>query len=65
MAPDTIDRVPRKDAKAIGMGRGYSTRSMRATFITTALENGATLGDMQRGRARRDRHHPALRPARL
>jgi site-specific recombinase XerD len=28
--------------------RGYSTHSMRATFITTALENGATLDDVQR-----------------
>ena len=28
--------------------RGYSAHSMRATFITTALENGATLDDVQR-----------------
>jgi integrase/recombinase XerD len=48
MDPDAIDRVLRKYAKAIGMGRGYSAHSMRATFITTALENGATLDDVQR-----------------
>jgi integrase/recombinase XerD len=48
MDPDAIDRVLRKHARAIGMGRGYSAHSMRATFITTALENGATLDDVQR-----------------
>jgi hypothetical protein len=48
MDPDAIDRVLRKHAGAIGMGRGYSAHSMRATFITTALENGATLDDVQR-----------------
>jgi integrase len=45
---DAIDRVLRKHAKAIGMGRRYSAHSMRATFTTTALENGATLDDVQR-----------------
>ena len=48
MDPDAIDRVLRKHARAIGMDRGYSAHSMRATFITTALENGATLDDVQR-----------------
>jgi integrase len=48
MDPDAIDRVLRKHAKAVGLGRGYSAHSMRATFITTALENGATLDDVQR-----------------
>jgi integrase/recombinase XerD len=48
MDPDAIDRVLRKHAKAIGLTRGYSGHSMRATFITTALENGATLDDVQR-----------------
>jgi len=48
MDPDAIDRVLRKYAKAIGLSRGYSAHSMRATFITTALENGATLDDVQR-----------------
>jgi integrase/recombinase XerD len=32
----------------IGLTRGFSSHSMRATFITTALENGATLDDVQR-----------------
>jgi integrase/recombinase XerD len=48
MDPDAIDRVLRKHATAIGLARGYSAHSMRATFITTALENGATLDDVQR-----------------
>jgi integrase/recombinase XerD len=48
MDPDAIDRVLRKHAKAVGLDWGYSAHSMRATFITTALENGATLDDVQR-----------------
>jgi hypothetical protein len=32
----------------MGLTRGYSTHSMRAALITTALENGATLDDVQR-----------------
>jgi integrase/recombinase XerD len=36
MDPDAIDRVLRKHATAIGLGRGFSAHSMRATFITTA-----------------------------
>jgi integrase/recombinase XerD len=43
MDPDAIDRILRKHAAAIGLGRGYSAHSMRATFITTALENGVLL----------------------
>jgi integrase/recombinase XerD len=43
MDPDAIDRVLRKHAGAIGLDRGYSAHSMRATFITTTLENGASL----------------------
>jgi integrase/recombinase XerD len=45
---DAIDRVLRKHAAAIGLMRGYSAHSMRATFITTALENGCSLEDVQR-----------------
>jgi site-specific recombinase XerD len=45
--PDVIDRILRKYAKRIGLERGYSAHSMRATFITTALENGAGLEDVQ------------------
>jgi site-specific recombinase XerD len=45
--PDVIDRILRKYAKHIGLDRGYSAHSMRATFITTALDNGASLEDGQ------------------
>jgi integrase/recombinase XerD len=41
MDPDAIDRVVRKYATTLGLSRGYPAYSMRATFITTALENGA------------------------
>jgi hypothetical protein len=40
MDPDAINWVVRKHAGTIGLARGYSAHSMRATFITTALENG-------------------------
>ncbi len=52
--PDTIDRVLRRHAAAIGLGRSYSAHSMRATFITTALENGAQLEDVQKAAGHRD-----------
>jgi integrase len=42
-----IDRTLRKYARHIGLSRGYSAHSMRATFITTALDNGASLEDVQ------------------
>jgi integrase/recombinase XerD len=54
MDPDAIDRVVRKYAAKIGLGRGYSAHSMRATFITTALENGAALEDVQKAAGHRD-----------
>lgn len=54
MSPDAIDRVLRKYAKALGLERGYSAHSMRATFITTALENGASLEDVQKAAGHRD-----------
>ncbi|MBY0514375.1 MAG: tyrosine-type recombinase/integrase, partial [Gemmataceae bacterium] len=34
--------------------RGYSAHSMRATFITTTLENGAKLEDVQKAAGHRD-----------
>ena len=34
--------------------RGYSAHSMRATFITTAIENGAQREDMQKAAEHRD-----------
>lgn len=54
MDPDAIDRVLRKHARAIGLGRGYSAHSMRATFITTTLENGASLEEVQKAAGHRD-----------
>jgi site-specific recombinase XerD len=46
--PQAIDRILRKYARSVGLSRGYSAHSMRATFITTALNNGASLEDVQR-----------------
>jgi integrase/recombinase XerD len=54
MDADSIDRVLRKYAGALGLDRGYSAHSMRATFITTALENGAQLEDVQKAAGHRD-----------
>lgn len=54
MNPDAIDRVVRKYARRIGLDRGYSAHSMRATFITTALENGCSLEDVQRAAGHAD-----------
>jgi integrase/recombinase XerD len=54
MDPDTIDRVVRKYADELGLDRGYSAHSTRATFITTALENGAQLEDVQKAAGHRD-----------
>ncbi|MEM4658308.1 MAG: tyrosine-type recombinase/integrase [Candidatus Methanosuratincola sp.] len=47
ISPDTVDRILRKYARQIGLLRGFSAHSMRATFITRALENGASLEDVQ------------------
>src|SRR3954467_13481948 len=54
MDPDAIDRVVRKYATALRLDRGYPAESMRATFITTALENGAKLEDVQKAEGHRD-----------
>jgi integrase/recombinase XerD len=54
MDPDAIDRVVRKYAAQLGLDRGYSAHSMRATFITTALGNGAPLEDVQKATGHRD-----------
>jgi integrase/recombinase XerD len=54
MDPDAIYRVVRKYVAALGLDRGYSAHSMRATFITTALENGAQLEDVQKAAGHRD-----------
>jgi len=54
MDPDAIDRLVRKYSAVLGLDRGYSAHSMRATFITTALENGAQLEDVQKAAGHRD-----------
>ena len=54
MDTDAIDRVPRKYAGALGLDRGYSAHSMRATFMTIALENGAQLEDVQKAAGHSD-----------
>jgi site-specific recombinase XerD len=46
--PDVVDVVVHTYSERMGLGHGYSAHSMRATFITTALENGAKLEDVQR-----------------
>jgi len=46
--PEGVDRILRKYAALAGLGAGYSAHSMRATFITTALDKGASLEDVQR-----------------
>ena len=48
LSSDEINRISHKYARHAGLTRGYSAHSMRATFITTALENGANLEDVQR-----------------
>ena len=48
LSPDRVDCILKKYARSIGVDRGYSAHSMRATFITTALDNGASLEDVQR-----------------
>jgi integrase len=46
--------VVRKYAGELGLDRGYSAHSMRATFITTAAENGARLEDVQKAAGHRE-----------
>jgi integrase/recombinase XerD len=41
-------------AGELGLDRGCSAHSMRATFITTALENGAQFDDVQKATGQRD-----------
>jgi integrase len=38
----------------IGLDRGYSAHSMRATFITTSRKNGASLEEVQKAAGHRD-----------
>jgi|SRR5882724_2453409 len=46
--PVRIDKIVQTYVQQLGFGPGYAAHSMRATFITTALENGAKLEDVQR-----------------
>ncbi len=48
LAPLEVQRILLKHVNAVGIARGYSAHSMRATFITTALTNGADIEDVQR-----------------
>jgi site-specific recombinase XerD len=43
-----MDNVLEKYINPLGLGQGYSAHSVRATFITIALGNGAKLDDVQR-----------------
>ena len=52
--PDVIDRFVRKYTGALGLDRGYSAHSMRATSITTAIENSARLEECKKATGRRD-----------
>ena len=52
--PDLVDRMVRKYAAEVGLQRGFSAHSMRATFITRALENGASLEEVQRAAGHAD-----------
>jgi site-specific recombinase XerD len=45
---ERVHWVLQKYVKQLGLGHGDSAHAMRATFITTALENGAKLADVQR-----------------
>jgi integrase/recombinase XerD len=55
-----IDRLLRKYARQIGLTRGYSAHSMRATFIITALNNGSSLEDVQLAAGHADPSTPKL-----
>jgi len=54
MDPDAIDPVVHRYAAVLGLDRGYSAHSIRATFITTALENGAQIEDVQKAAGHHD-----------
>jgi len=43
-----VDVILKRYARPLGLGGRYSAHSMRATFITRALENGASLEEVQR-----------------
>lgn len=45
--PESIDLVLKKYVRKLGLGHGFSAHSMRATFITNTLQNGARLENVQ------------------
>jgi integrase/recombinase XerD len=49
-----VPRSPGTDGVIYVIIPGYSAHSMRATFIRTALENGAQLEDVQKAAGHRD-----------
>ena len=52
--PKAVDRILKKYVKKVGLGGRYSAHSMRASFITTALDNGASLEEVQRAAGHAD-----------
>ncbi len=52
--PIGINRIVKKYARTIGLSRGFSAHSTRATFITQTLENGASLEEVQRAAGHAD-----------
>jgi site-specific recombinase XerD len=49
-----IDRIVRKYTKPIGLKQGFSAHSMRPIFIMRALDNGASLEEVQRAAGHAD-----------
>lgn len=47
LSPKQIDRIFQHWCSLVGIPGGYSSHSMRATFATTALNNGASLEEVQ------------------
>jgi integrase/recombinase XerD len=47
LQPLTIDGILQRYVRQVGIKARYTPHSMRATFITTALANGASLEDVQ------------------
>lgn len=55
MAPDMVDKIVRKWChKALEASHGFSAHSMRATFITRALENGCPKDRVQKDVGHKD-----------
>ena len=55
MTPDMVDKILKKwCAKALEVTRGFSAHSMRATFITRALENGCPKDRVQKDVGHKD-----------